>query len=169
MFPIGLGLGVRKHTMLSSISELSIIDKIRICSLSASLGDVRLWSHYADGHRGVAIEIDFDGRESEIHKVDYINQLKEFSNTILTGPRSEDVLRLKTNHWEYEEEFRIISDVEYFSIKGMLSAVYCGIRISDLHQELLLRSVSNRIPVFSTKLNEKTVTIEPQKQLNSTT
>src|SRR3569623_70293 len=31
----------------------------RVCSLSASVNDVRLWSHYADGHSGLAVEIDY--------------------------------------------------------------------------------------------------------------
>jgi len=37
------------------------IDKVKICSLSSDLNDVRLWSYYADGHKGIVFEIDFSG------------------------------------------------------------------------------------------------------------
>lgn len=43
-----------------SISELPLFENKTVCSLTASLSDIRLWSHYADGHTGVAIEIDID-------------------------------------------------------------------------------------------------------------
>ncbi len=36
-----------------SLSELTIPGGTRVCSLSASLSDVRLWSHYADGHKRI--------------------------------------------------------------------------------------------------------------------
>ena len=143
-----------------SISQLPIVKKTRICSLSSCLKDIRLWSNYADGHRGVAIEIDFTGMEDQVHKVKYIKQLKKFGDTILTSPESTEVLRLKTEHWHYEEEYRHIGDTEYISIEGRIRAIYCGLRISDLHKEMLIKVVDKSIPIFSSQLNEALLTVE---------
>ncbi len=165
---ISLFTGGRKFTRAKSISDLPSVRKARVCSLSASLNDVRLWSNYADGHRGVAIEIDFSGIENQACKVEYVTQLKEFGGaTLLGGPESKDVLKLKTHHWAYEEEYRIISGQEYFPVHERVSAVYCGLRTTELHKQLLCRVVFPHIPVFSTRLNEKKVTVEPNNQLNS--
>src|SRR4030042_1235985 len=56
------------------------IDKVKICSLSSDLNDVRLWSYYADGHEGIVFEIDFSGLEKRndskvIHQVTYSEKL----------------------------------------------------------------------------------------------
>jgi hypothetical protein len=159
-------VGGRKFTKSSSISELPFVGKTRVCSLSASLSDVRLWSHYADGHKGVAIEIDFSGIENQVFAVEYVPKLKEFGISLLASPESEDVLKLKTSHWEYEKEYRILAEQEYFPVHKRISAVYLGLRVAELHRQLLLRVVSLDIPVFSTKLNETRVTVEPNIQLN---
>ena len=42
----------------------------RVCSLSKSLNDIRLWSYYAEGHQGVAIEINLDNN-NDLYPVDY--------------------------------------------------------------------------------------------------
>jgi hypothetical protein len=149
-----------------SLSELLIPGGTRVCSLSASLSDVRLWSYYADGHRGIAIEIDFEGMESQIHKVEYVNQLKEINNALSSGTETTEILRIKANHWAYEKEFRIISDEESISTQGRISGVYFGLRTPELLQTLLLRSIPKTIPVYSTKLNTNSIEIEPDKILN---
>ena len=72
-FP-SLGTTKRSAATVSDVSEPA--SRTRVCSLSASVGDVRQWSHYGDGHRGIAIEIDFTGHESDLRKVDYLRTLR---------------------------------------------------------------------------------------------
>ena len=50
-----------KRQKVNEAKDLSggAIDKVKICSLSSDLSDVRLWSYYADGHKGIVFEIDF--------------------------------------------------------------------------------------------------------------
>jgi hypothetical protein len=149
-----------------SLSELPIPGSTRVCSLSASLSDVRLWSYYADGHRGIAIEIDFEGMAIQPHKVEYVNQLKEINNALSAGTKSTEILRIKTNHWAYEKEFRIISEEESIATQGRISGVYFGLRTPEHFQTLLLRSIPKKIPVYSTKLNTNSIEIEPDRILN---
>ena len=153
--------GTRTIKKPQSVSELHIPEHTRVCSLSASLNDVRLWSHYADGHTGIAIEIDFDALDKQLHQVEYVDQLREFGNTALATPEPTEVLRLKTIHWSYEQEYRLIDKVDYFPITGRITGVYMGLRTSPLLQELLLRTLPEAIPVYTTKLNETSITVEP--------
>ena len=127
----------------TSISELHLFGDRKVCSLSASLNDVRLWSHYADGHTGIAIEIDIDESDSALHKVEYVDTLKEFSASILGGPRSEEVLKLKTTHWSYEHEYRIISSDDFYSVDGRITGIYLGLRTSELLRQALLGTVGD--------------------------
>jgi len=153
--PFGLGF-VHK-----SVEELST--KIpRICSLSSSLNDVRLWSNYADGHRGIVFEIDFSDLESYVHEVKYSEVLPPFlAGTLLTEPLPSDVLSCKTKHWEYEAEYRIFNDSDFFDISNRLTAIYFGSRIDESQYDLLIRTLPNEIPKFRTKINMSKVIVEP--------
>ncbi|MCW8831230.1 MAG: DUF2971 domain-containing protein [Gammaproteobacteria bacterium] len=55
---------------ISNVDEL-LADSYhtRVCSLTSDLHDVRLWSHYADSHRGIAIELDFTNRIDDVTEV----------------------------------------------------------------------------------------------------
>jgi hypothetical protein len=161
------GYGTHIYKKPSSIQQYKIPGGTRICSLSATRKDVRLWSHYADGHKGIAIEIEFDEKNDELFKVDYVRQLKEFGNSLLTSPLdSTEILKVKSFHWEYEEEFRLILNDEFYSIKGKITGIYFGLRTPSLLQELIMRAVGNRIPIFSTELIENTIEVEVDKKLN---
>ena len=122
-------------TYTKSVDDLfhSSKDRVRICSLSSSLSEVRLWSHYADGNRGIALAIDFFGIEDSVHEVIYLEELPSYGYTLLTLPSPIEVLTRKTTHWKYESEFRIINEQDYFDIAGRLKAIYVGSRIKDTH------------------------------------
>jgi len=162
----GNGLGVG-HTVKSprSLSELPIPGGTRVCSLSASISDVRLWSHYADGHKGIAIEIDFGGMEYQPFEVEYLTQLTEINHTLTSDTETTEILKFKTNHWAYEKEFRFITTDEFIGINGRITGVYLGLRIPIQIQKLLLRTVPKSIPIFSTGLNEKSIEIELGKRI----
>lgn len=157
---------LKKHRTPKKIDELIIqLEHMKICSLSADFHDVRLWSHYADGHKGIAIAIDFSNIESDLRKVKYSTELPEFSDSLLCSPTSPEVLSHKTNHWEFEAEYRIIQDKDYYSINGRIKTIYMGQRISDFHVELLKKITPEGIPIYATKLNTEKVLIEQDKLL----
>jgi len=83
-------------------------EKLRVCSLSASLKDIRLWSHYADGFRGVAIEVEIPA-EAPLHLVTYDTRLHEHPVIVLDPhPKAEKVFTMKTYQWKHEEEYRLL-------------------------------------------------------------
>lgn len=149
------------YTRTKSVDDLSLSskDKVRICSLSSSLSDVRLWSHYADGNRGIALEIDFSGIEDQIHEVKYSERLPSYGFGILGAPNPIEVLTHKTIHWNWESECRIIHEGEYFDISNRLKAIYVGTRIKDTHLAFLDKMKPSAIPIIHTEIDSKEIEI----------
>jgi hypothetical protein len=85
---------------------------------------------------------------------------------LFTGTETTEILRVKTNHWAYEKEFRIVSKEEFIATQGRISGVYCGLRTPKLLQKLLLSSIPKTTPVYSTRLNEKSIEIELDRKLD---
>ena len=144
------------------------IDYVKICSLSSNLNDVRLWSYYADGHKGVVIEIDCSGLE-KIYEVKYSEELPKEGFTLIRQQSLLEVLSRKTKHWDFESEYRIIyegqylEEGKYFGIKGRIKAIYLGTRTSELHRKLLNKIVPSEIPIYTTKIDEETIKVEPSE------
>lgn len=159
------------------------INKYKICSLSYWMSDVRLWSYYADGHKGIVFKIDFSGLETRsdskiIHRIDYSKKLPVGRTTLLEQSSPSEVLSCKTKHWWFEKEYRIIDESKYleqgkyFNIKGRIKAIYLGTRTSDPHRKSLNKIVPSEIPIYTTKINEKTIKVErgegiPERKMSS--
>ena len=135
-----------------------ILYPLKVCSLSKKLDDVRMWSFYANDHKGIAIEIDFAGFENEVEEVLYLNALPEYN---LETPNPAEILKNKTKHWCYESEYRIIQKNEYYPIKGRICSVYIGNRILDDKIEILKKIVPKAIPIYRTKLEPNDIKIIP--------
>ncbi len=71
-----------------------------------------MWSHYADRHRGVALELDVDS--ASVIDVQYTNVRvdwdvpKILSGGGFTTEHAEAIFKTKASHWEYEEERRVV-------------------------------------------------------------
>lgn len=161
--PIGRGA---THRSARSVSDMKLLGHSRVCSLTNMLNDIRLWSHYADGHRGIAIEVDVEESDDMLHKVKYVDRLKESGVSLLTGPRSEEILCLKTRHWAYEQEYRIISSQEFYSVAGRITGVYFGLRASKLMETALLPSLPAGVPAYRVQLDEHKLEIIPGERLD---
>lgn len=134
-----------------------ILEPFKICSLSKESSDVRMWSFYANDHKGIAIEIDFTGFEKDIREVHYLEALPEYN---LTNHDSVEILTKKTMHWDHESEHRVIQKNAYYSIKGRINGVYLGQRILDVHLEILKKTVPSAVPIYTTKLDASEIKIK---------
>jgi len=132
----------------------------RVCSLSNGFQDIRLWSHYGGGHRGVAIEIDFSGFEKDLVAVTYGPTLRQFDEDAGDHPSLQAMLSYKTNHWEFEREYRILSSGPYYAVDGRIRRVIVGTRCTKADRMLLGRLVSGGTTLADADLNHKTVEVE---------
>ena len=141
-------------------------ENLNICSLSSSLEDVRLWSHYADGHRGIAIAIDFPEMHNQLFPVTYSETLPSFAGGILAEkPTIKEVLSCKTNHWDYEAEYRLFHYEKYFPIPNMIKVIYLGSRIPSTKRELLYRIIPKEIALYETIIDRDKIVVKPDRHI----
>lgn len=147
----------------------------KIACFSENIESTLMWSHYADSHKGFALEYDFTKEQKclvctnpcedfvyiSLYPVIYTNTrynatdlaaslqlnqyLRNFGIPIHTIP--DELAYTKTNiykgeDWKYEKEWRtfLIYDrkTERKAIKIKPKAVYLGVNISEIYQDILV-------------------------------
>ncbi|MGF1850532.1 DUF2971 domain-containing protein [Vibrio satsumensis] len=125
-------------------------EKIRICSLSRDPENELMWSHYAEGHRGVAIGVEVDDTEYEVKPIIY-DGLHVLNRNNLNQNAALDILSHKLNVWEYEQEERVFVKGKHF----------ISVRVKEV---IFGRSMSNQDKGFIRELVEK---IDPSIELKN--
>ena len=151
-----------------------------IISFSRIYHDPVLWSHYADGHRGVSLVFDIPDNktipidyrpESFIRKIDTVIQHSSFEEADLSY-----LISTKFSSWSYEQEIRMICDLndrfcqidakgkkayfESFSLEsfgkdalklvGLIRGTRCELKPIDISGELL---AADMLSVQDAKIN----------------
>lgn len=113
--------GVYISTVQSKIDEnLNGKNKKRICSFSSEKGfeNFAMWGYYANGFKGIAIEIEVD--ESIVKKVKYEDEVPETENV-------EEILTTKLKYWKHEAEYRFITENNEDKCEiGKITKIYFG-------------------------------------------
>lgn len=104
-------------------------DEWRICSLSEDLHNFLLWSHYGAGHRGVAIEIDIPENTPELEKICYIPFSPIFTDINQSNTDQRGLFTCKTQGWEYEKEYRILSKQDFFKLPNPIKRIFLGPKV----------------------------------------
>lgn len=149
---------VNYKTLLRNFIDYKV--SLRICAFSEKIKPILLWSHYADQHKGIAIEINFDLHlYHNLYKVNYVRRIPEidFSH----NPTPIQVLTNKINFWEYEREYRVIDEHRYISI-GTITGIYFGVRTSDLDKQRIRNLSGEDFRLYETKIdfNKNTVKVK---------
>ena len=127
-------------------------DRYRIASFSKSSTNFLLWSHYADGHKGVAIEVKIDPDEPNLTPVTYspFNQIfTEHSDLDLNYP---SIFHGKYTAWRYEKEWRIVTTEPYFSLSTPCRKILLGPRIEREQSEILRMALPKRVRLVETRI-----------------
>jgi Protein of unknown function (DUF2971) len=136
----------------------------RIYCLSSHSDSVLMWSHYADGHKGVCLE--FDATLEPIRRacqVLYKESLPALGPNIVTDAKAmvDGVLLNKAMAWSYEDEYRIfardgsvdpafsmITDGDYLALPpGALTGIIAGCNADVAAIRSLLKEVAVRLPM----------------------
>ena len=104
-------------------------EKIRICSLSRDPNNELMWSHYAEGHKGVAIGVEVNRKNYEVRPIQY-DGLHQVGLHNFHNGSAIDVLSHKLDVWRYEEEERVfvVNNKQYVNVE--VKQVICGSRMS---------------------------------------
>jgi hypothetical protein len=134
---------------------------VRVCSLSATIEDVRLWAHYGGGHRGVAIEVDCACFGDRVDRVDYQTAIPTYDDPRYAGPSVRQALSVKTKQWEYEQEYRILTfgADEYLSVKGQIRRVLMGPRCLPADIAVIQRLLPEKATITRTSLDHEHVRV----------
>lgn len=98
-----------------------------ICSFSDgfAVGDPALWGYYANGFKGIAIEVEVDC--TRVTKIDYVDKVPSWTDTDRSA-LVDQILTTKLKRWEHEHEYRALVDSDT-GIKletGSITCVYFG-------------------------------------------
>jgi hypothetical protein len=148
-------LGSKSHgletSMVSRIEQAR--DGFRIASLSATPTNFLLWSHYADGHKGVAIEVDIPDGHPDLTEVVYSPFSSVFSEKEQTREDMRHLFNGKGEEWAYEEEYRIITDRQYFDLLSKPSRLLLGPMVPQEQTALLRKALSDHIEIVTMNLD----------------
>ena len=148
---------------------------VRIASFSATVDNILMWAHYGAAYSGFCIEFDV-GAPPFMYAYKVVYQ-KQYPSLLYPLPMNQDSLRpllIKSPHWSYEEEYRLLlnpevptpypTEEQYALLpKESVSAIYLGAKISTENRELISDLV-NRGPfspkLLSAKLGESTFSLD---------
>jgi hypothetical protein len=158
-----------------------------ILCFSKEIKDPILWSHHADGHKGIAFEVNVGinvNLVSNLHKVEYDKPRIVLPYRQMTDQewlkRMENFYKQKSKSWGYEQEYRLVIDHAHAACKqsggrffwkipaGFITRVIIGFHssISEqyLRQVLDLNGFQN-VQIVKAKQSLKTYDVEvPETQ-----
>jgi hypothetical protein len=153
----------RKETPVpndDALQRLRLIDKtFGILSLTAAKDNLLLWAHYAEQHRGIAVEI--DTRDGAFTQGAHRAQDVEYTSVRPKIPESDEILFThfftKSLEWKYEKEYRIVRfltdrvevkaakpyDIHLFDLPpSAIRGLIFGARVEPHRRDRLIRSLA---------------------------
>lgn len=110
-------------------------DEYRVCSLTTNEDNNLMWSHYANMHQGVVLEIKVSD-SYKVHNMNYSGYRNMYDSEKLSEDNIVEILTNKEEHWYYEEEKRvIIKNEKYINIE--LLKIYLGAKVDERKKEIL--------------------------------
>jgi Protein of unknown function (DUF2971) len=160
--------GVGKHV------QTSIFNKMGVYCLSANRDSILMWSHYADGHKGICLEFADCGtgfiNDGGAHPVGYPESelYPKLKITMHEKDLGLGLILTKSLGWKYESEWRMLDfsgGIKIFP-RQCLTGVILGCEILTTNQafvrELCLRRTTPMIIYRAVKSREK-FTLEIEK------
>lgn len=133
----------------------SIKKRLGIVSLTYNKNHTLMWSHYADGERGIIVGVRINDPKADIRKVIYEDKLPYMNTYEGYGKRkfARQVLSHKLLDWKYEEEVRVfVEDTSYLEVEVV--EIIAGARMPE-DQFLEIKSIVHKInPEISIIRNE---------------
>lgn len=121
--------------------------KTRVCSLSKTYKSHTMWAYYAEGFRGLAIELKLP--KSYVREMDYASGLRiqKFSDEQSEYQIAERILTTKHSEWANEREMRILHESEFYPLpENSILRVILGSRASTEFIEQVTKA-AGEIPV----------------------
>lgn len=137
------------------------LNNVGVYSLSKIFDNELLWTYYASGHTGFAIEYDIDVLEQSLNynsyakqlyvfDVEYLNDVPQIDISTIRGNGDIEILKrfmgTKSLSWAHEKEIRLISentgllDIDYKAV----TAIYFGCRMPNSDIDYIMEKLKGR-------------------------
>ena len=150
------GYTLQELQALTEIGRKRIGELFRICSMSADPGNLLMWSHYSDNHRGFCVSFDWDKLSASLGSDSrggfYVSYSPKMP-ALVPGRMSErdvvwQAITTKYQCWDYEEEYRFYCSADIPAVhvvpEGVIAEVTMGCEISMAHRDLLICALRSR-------------------------
>jgi len=136
-------------------------EKIRICSLTSDCYNELMWSHYADGHRGIVIGVEIDRNYYKVKPIIYDGLLNVNNFSTFSQHRTAiEILSHKLSVWKYEKEERIFTNGKSF-VNVEVKKIIIGQRMSNIDKSIikkLVKKINPDIIIEHAKINQHRIT-----------
>ena len=107
--------------------------RYKVCSLTADFQSHLLWSHYAGGFDGVAIELDLPENDPNVRRIEYrgVFAFLDMDHVLDEDEAARRILLSKYQEWAYEEEIRILSEGDFYLLHRPARRVIAGHRMNQ--------------------------------------
>ena len=138
--------------------------QIRFCCLSKCYTNILMWSHYADSHKGICLEMEVKPSQKHIQRnIQYSSRLEQPRGRT-NKEQCIDILRKKFLPWQYEQEVRFFKEVPsdilsttplYLEIE--IKKVYLGCKLNGSdetkYREIINNARRGLPPIVIQKIN----------------
>ncbi|HBM16794.1 MAG TPA: hypothetical protein DD381_10690 [Lentisphaeria bacterium] len=126
-------------------------DNTGVLSLSSKNSEMLMWSHYADSHKGLCLEIEVEENSNTISRVKYSEDIPKHTLHDIFIKRDTNIFDLLiTKHidWDYENEYRIILDRGNLlhNLPGKITSVIFGLKTPNNEIEEIKKIASENLP-----------------------
>lgn len=125
-----------------------------VACFSETNDSLLMWSHYANGGKGVCLEFDTNHNPFlKARRVDYTSEIPVIqARSLLIDDDLDlyvDMFCMKSNHWAYEKEWRSLHMKAHTCFPyatEALKAVYFGSEMKQKHRELVCLILASKYP-----------------------
>jgi len=139
-------------------------DSYGVCCFSKFYRNPLMWTHYANNHKGICIEVDANIKRDDkvsLEPIDYCRRIPDLVSPSEQTLGAKEILSKKIKIWEYEREIRAFCDGKGNKLTvGKITRVILGVRIEDSMKTAVRDCARSSFLVVETKVNFNTNRIE---------
>lgn len=158
------------ESIMTSRIELAK-NNYRVSSLSADPTNFLMWSHYADGHKGIVIEVEVPEDHIDLIQVVYTPFSSVFTDKVQTKEDMRHLFNGKGEEWSYEQEYRLVTEERFFKLPVPVERFLLGPLVSNEQESILRRIVPEEIEIVRMELDRVQGTLKvnsPNKAIQPT-
>jgi len=129
-------------------------DAYRVASLSADPTNFLMWSHYADGHKGIVIEVEVPEDHEDLTQVVYTPFSSVFIDKLQTKVDMRHLFNGKGEEWAYEQEYRVVTVGRFFALPKPVERLLLGPLVSNEQESILSKVVPEKVEIVRMKLDQ---------------